>query len=242
MLWVKKYKPHKLSDIIGQDDIIENIRNFIDNNNIPNMLIYGHNGTGKTSLIHAICNEYYGNTYYDCVLDFNASDDRGIKAIRSSIKKFVSTKSYTKKIKLVILDEFDNITIDAQYALRRIIENFSSNVRFCFICNFIHKIIPSIISRCVFIQMNNISIDSVEKFLINKRKITNKQKINLIYTFAGEGDLRQILTFLQYHKHKKYITFDDIYEYFYNVNKNTFMGIESAIKKKIATIHYHISY
>lgn len=232
-LWTQKYKPKVIDDIIGQEHIKKILNNALKNNHIEHMLFYGSNSTGKTSSIHAFCNQYYGKYYKDCVLDLNASDDRGINIIRNNIKQFAGTKSllHNKVVKMVILDEVDNMTIDAQYALRRIIELYTSNVRFCLICNYLHKIHTAIYSRCVILKFKTLSYDDINNKL-SSLNIFNfvEEKKKLIYELSNK-DLRKIYTFLQIYN-KQIITTNDIYEYFYNISYLNYEKLETLFVDK----------
>ena len=183
-LWTQKYKPEKIDDIIGQEHVKKIFRNALNKNHIEHLLLYGSNSTGKTSSIHAFCKEYYGKYYKDCVLDLNASDDRGINIIRNNIKQFANTKSllHNKVVKMIILDEVDNMTIDAQYALRRIIELYTSNVRFCLICNYLHKIHSAIYSRCVILKFKMLTYEDINNklTLLNIFNIDEEKKKNYL--------------------------------------------------------------
>jgi len=222
-----------IDDIIGQEHIKKILNNALNNNHIEHMLFYGSNSTGKTSSIHAFCNQYYGKYYKDCVLDLNASDDRGINIIRNNIKQFAGTKSllHNKVVKMVILDEVDNMTIDAQYALRRIIELYTSNVRFCLICNYLHKIHTAIYSRCVILKFKALSYDDINNKL-SSLNIFNfvEEKKKLIYELSNK-DLRKIYTFLQIYYDQK-ITTNDIYEYFYNISHFNYKKLENLFIDK----------
>jgi DNA polymerase III delta prime subunit len=143
--WIEKYRPTNINSILYNYDIINMINTFIKNKNIPNLILYGSPGCGKTSISNIIINELYDKSK-DMVLELNSSDDRGINVIRK-IKTFAEQKSIlsfinniTNNHKLVILDEADSMTFEAQFALRRIIELYSDNIRFCIICNNIYKI------------------------------------------------------------------------------------------------------
>lgn len=232
-LWTQKYKPDVIDDIIGQEHIKKILNNALKNNHIEHMLFYGCNSTGKTSSIHAFCNQYYGKYYKDCVLDLNASDDRGINIIRNNIKQFAGTKSllHNKVVKMVILDEVDNMTIDAQYALRRIIELYTSNVRFCLICNYLHKIHTAIYSRCIILKFKALSYDDINNKL-SSLNIFNfvEEKKKLIYELSNK-DLRKIYTFLQIYNKQK-ITTNDIYEYFYNISHFNYKKLENLFVDK----------
>ncbi|XP_026684922.1 replication factor C subunit 5 [Diaphorina citri] len=149
-VWVEKYRPSTLDELVSHQDIISTINRFIDENELPHLLFYGPPGTGKTTTILACARKLYTKAQFNAmVLELNASDDRGIGIVRDQIFQFASTKTMHKSsYKLIILDEADAMTNDAQNALRRIIEKFTTNVRFCIICNYLSKIPPAIQSRC----------------------------------------------------------------------------------------------
>lgn len=142
----EKYRPKVFNEILGNEVVVDAIKSLVEKNGLPNMLFYGPPGTGKTTTIRAIAQKIYPEWRLN-VLELNASDERGIQVVRENIKSFAST-SMSGQVKLIILDEADSMTRDAQNALRRIIEDFSENARFCFIANYSHKIIPAILSRC----------------------------------------------------------------------------------------------
>ena len=149
LTWVEKYRPGALQELISHEDIIGTIRKFLHEDKLPHLLFYGPPGTGKTSTILACAKEIYSpREFNSMVLELNASDDRGISVVRGQILNFASTRTiFNSGFKLVILDEADSMTNDAQNALRRIIEKFTDNVRFCLICNYLSKIIPALQSR-----------------------------------------------------------------------------------------------
>jgi replication factor C subunit 3/5 len=153
--WVEKYRPSALQELISHEDIIKTIRKFISEDKLPHLLFYGPPGTGKTSTILACAKEIYSTKECNSmVLELNASDDRGINVVRGQILNFASTRTiFNSGYKLVILDEADSMTNDAQNALRRIIEKFTENVRFCLICNYLSKIIPALQSRYVLLVL-----------------------------------------------------------------------------------------
>jgi replication factor C subunit 3/5 len=158
--FVEKYRPENLDRIISHVEIVKTskylkllthlvVRKFIESKKLPHLLFHGPPGTGKTSCMIAIAKELYGSQYRNMTLELNASDDRGIGVVRDQIKSFCSTQQLMSKgMKLVILDESDSMTGPAQFALRRIVEKYSKTTRFCFICNFVSKIIPALQSRC----------------------------------------------------------------------------------------------
>lgn len=200
--WVEKYRPKKLEDLVSHEDIIKTIRKFIQEDQVPHLLFYGPPGTGKTSTILACAKELYSPQQFpSMVLELNASDDRGIGIVRGQILTFASTRTIFKSgFKLIILDEADAMTQDAQNALRRIIEKYTENVRFCIICNYLSKIIPALQSRCTRFRFGPLSTDQIVPrldYVIEKEELTvsNDGKDALI-TLA-EGDMRKVLNVLQ---------------------------------------------
>jgi len=147
--WVEKYRPATLRDVAAHTDIIDTVNRLIDEGRLPHLLFYGPPGTGKTSTILAVAKQIYGPKAAQMTLHLNASDDRGIGVVRDNIQEFASTRRlFSSGFKLVVLDECDAMTKDAQFALRRVIEKYASSTRFCLICNYVNKIIPALQSRC----------------------------------------------------------------------------------------------
>jgi replication factor C subunit 3/5 len=199
--WVEKYRPKNINEIISHDQNIETIKLLLKNNSLPHLLFYGSPGTGKTSTILSIAKEIYGTNSRLMVMKLDASDDRGINSVREDIKGFAEKSNmFQKGVKLIILDEADSMTFDAQFALRRIIEKYSTSIRFCLICNYENKIIHAIKSRCANFRFSN--IDNIH--IINKlQEIANNENIDLkkeiINTIAilAKGDLRKAINLLQ---------------------------------------------
>lgn len=148
--WVEKYRPTSLSALSEQNHVIETILRLVSKRQLPHLLLYGPPGTGKTTTIGAIARFYYGENVRPMVLELNASDERGIDVVRNEIQSFASScRLFSAEYKLVILDECDNMTKEAQFALRRIIEKHTQHTRFCLIANYASKIIPALQSRCM---------------------------------------------------------------------------------------------
>ena len=198
----EKYRPTKLDEIVYQKDIINILNTTKKQFNIPHLLFHGPPGTGKTSTILAICRQLYGDDFKKKVLELNASDDRGITIIRGKIKDFskMSINTSGPPFKIIILDEADFLTNDAQSALRRCIETNSNVTRFCIICNYINKIINAIKSRCAILYFKPIPKDIIEKqltYIIDKEKlIVNKDFLEKIVDNSN-GDLRKSINSLQ---------------------------------------------
>jgi len=199
--WVEKYRPVTLEDVVSHKDITSTIEKFIEKNRLPHLLFYGPPGTGKTSTILAVARRIYGANYKKQILELNASDDRGIDVVREQIKQFAETRTlFSKGFKLIILDEADMMTQQAQAALRRVIEQYTKNVRFCIICNYVNKITPAIQSRCTRFRFSPLPIPEVEKQVDT---VVNAESVNI--TAAGKvallklskGDMRRALNILQ---------------------------------------------
>lgn len=205
MQWVEKYRPSNLNDISTQHNIIQSLRNGIHTKNIPHLIFYGGSGCGKTSTILALAKELFGNkNMNNRIIELNASDERGINVIREKIKLYakqaVNNDPTIPPWKIIILDEADTMTADSQFALRRIIEEYSKITRFCFICNYHNKIIDPIISRCSLFCFKPITDDDIYSRLkhicIQENFNCSDSLINKIVKFS-RGDLRKAINFLQ---------------------------------------------
>ena len=205
--WIKKYRPTKLTDIKGQKDAISMFNEMLDSNQPIHFLFYGPPGTGKTSSVLSFCNELYGKHFNQYVLSINASYDRTIKMVREKIKPFCKQSTNTFKrngkqidYKFIILDEADTLTQDAQNALRRCIEIYSYNTRFCFMCNYVSNLISPILSRCSVFHFLPIPKTEAVHYLqsiCEKENVCCAEKdIQLVYD-THHGDLRSCLTTLQ---------------------------------------------
>jgi len=206
MQWVEKYRPKKLDEITTQQNIIISLKNGIKTKNIPHLIFYGSSGCGKTSTILALAKELFGENMHNRIIELNASDERGINIVREKIKLYAkqsvntNTSSTMPPWKIIILDEADTMTTDSQFALRRIIEEYSKITRFCFICNYHNKIIDPIISRCSLFCFKPIL---KEHIYIKLKEIADKEEFkcsdNLINKIIkiSRGDLRKAINFLQ---------------------------------------------
>ncbi len=195
-IWVEKYRPAKLDDIILDERTLNIVKEF--KNEIPNLLFVGNPGTGKTTLARVIVNDILGCNY----LYINASDESGIDTIRHNITNFAQTKSFDGGIKVVILDEADGLTPQAQAALRNTMETFAKYCRFILTANYKHKIIPALQSRCQALDIKPVIELAVKRcyyILKNEKvKISDEQKkkfVQLVKRFFP--DLRKAINELQ---------------------------------------------
>lgn len=203
--WVEKYRPKKLRDVTSQEEVVESLKKAIKTKNIPHLIFFGPAGCGKTSTILALGRELFGEKYWDDrIIELNASDERGINVVRQKIKTYAKhSVRLNDKIppwKLIILDEADTMTSDSQFALRRIIEEYSRVTRFCIICNYHNKIIDPIISRCSMFRFKPISKKLIIKKLKEIAKLENMNcSINNLKKIVDicRGDLRKAINFLQ---------------------------------------------
>lgn len=192
----------RLEDLVAHEKIINIITTMIDSDNLPHLLLYGPPGTGKTSTIVAAAKRMYGASKYSSMtLELNASDARGINVVRNEIKEFAGTQQlFSKGVKLIILDEADAMTSDAQFALRRVIEKYTKNARFCLICNYVSKIIPALQSRCTRFRFAPLHPQQIQGRLEEVAKAEKvpitKDGVQAILDLSG-GDMRRVLNLLQ---------------------------------------------
>jgi replication factor C subunit 2/4 len=201
--WTEKYKPEKLEEIYGNKKVVNRFQSYVKNKNLSHLILVGETGIGKTSCIRCLTKELIDKDLYnDAVLELNASEDRGINTVRTKIKMFAQKKIFLKKspFKIIVLDESDSMTDGAQQALRRIIEKYTHNTRFIFICNDVTQIIEPIQSRCAIFKMGIINDKEIKEILT---KICNLEKI--LYDDEGletllltsPGDIRKAINNLQ---------------------------------------------
>ncbi|XP_050309169.1 replication factor C subunit 5 [Anthonomus grandis grandis] len=200
--WVEKYRPSTLDELVSHEDIIKTVSKFIREDQVPHLLFYGPPGTGKTSTILACAKQLYTPTQFQSmVLELNASDDRGIGIVRGQILTFASTRTIFKKgFKLIILDEADAMTMDAQNALRRIIEKYTENIRFCIICNYLSKIIPALQSRCTRFRFGPLSPNQIIprlNYVVDEEKVKISEDGKKALLTLANGDMRKVLNVLQ---------------------------------------------
>jgi replication factor C small subunit len=199
-IWIEKYRPETLSDVYGQDDIVERLESYIAAEDLPHLLFAGPAGVGKTTSATAIAREVYGDDWRGNFLELNASDERGIDVVRDRIKNFARASFGGFDYRIIFLDEADSLTDAAQSALRRTMEQFSDNTRFILSCNYSSQIIDPIQSRCAVFRFGPLPEEAVERQL---REVAEREDIEVTdegmdaLVYAADGDMRRGLNSLQ---------------------------------------------
>jgi replication factor C small subunit len=205
LMWSEKYRPKKLSEVVDQKEIVKGIGSLIKSPDIPHMLFAGPAGVGKTTSALCIAVELLGEQWRKNTLELNASDERGIKMVRERVKEFaasvkLATDKEFGKPKIIILDEADEMTPEAQTALRRIIEDSARTTRFIIVCNYLSQIIEPIQSRCVVFRFTRLPKEEIIDHLqtiCEKEKVKYEEKaIAQIFDATG-GDLRHSINIMQ---------------------------------------------
>jgi len=199
-VWIEKYRPTTLAEVVGQDAITSRLAGYVEREDLPHLLFSGPAGVGKTSAAIAIARERYGEAWETNFLELNASDERGIDVVRERIKHFARASFGGFSDRIIFLDEADSLTSDAQSALRRTMEQFSHNTRFILSCNYSSQVIDPIQSRCAVFRFSAIPDDAVaarirEVAEIEGIELTDDGVDALVY--AAAGDMRKALNALQ---------------------------------------------
>ena len=200
-IWIEKYRPARLVDIVGQDEIIERLSSYVKTGNIPHLLFTGSAGVGKTTAAVTLAREFFGASWQMNFRELNASDERGIDVVRNQIKQFARTTPLgDATFKILFLDEADALTTDAQAALRRTMESYAKTCRFILSCNYSSKIIDPIQSRCAIYRFRPLAAEAVKEEIA---RIAAKE--GLIVTpdamdamvYIAQGDMRKAINALQ---------------------------------------------
>lgn len=249
-LWVEKYRPDTIEGYLGNEAFIDGLKEWIDKNNFPNLLLFGSPGTGKTTAAKLVVKNINCDFLY-----LNCSDENGIDVIRDKVKQFASGATF-KPLKVVILDEADFLTINAQAALRNIIESFSLTTRFIFTCNYVERIIDALQSRLTCFYLASADIKDVAKHLVkildtegieyDKKDIVNivkktypdlRRAINILQSNSVKGkltlteviDSNYIEQIIDEVKSKKKTAFNNIRQIIADNNINDFTGLYKSL-------------
>tara|TARA_B110000879_G_C11179849_1_gene517769 strand:+ start:3527 stop:4534 length:1008 start_codon:yes stop_codon:yes gene_type:complete len=215
--WIEKYRPKNTNEILLDKNLRSKIETILTSRNIGNMIITGEPGTGKTSTVLCIINKLYDEIEKEYnILELNASDDRGLNIINNTIIPFCKKKKYKEKLKIIVLDEADSLTLKAQNLLSSLITLYTKNTRFIFICNEYNKVIESIQSNCLIINYPSISKKNIKKKI---KEISKKENINIDedsindLIFVSDNNIRQVINNMEciYYCYKK-INSETIYK------------------------------
>ncbi|MBS3118607.1 replication factor C small subunit [Candidatus Woesearchaeota archaeon] len=200
-IWTEKYRPEKFDEVKGQEEIVSRVKAFVEQKNMPHLLFAGPAGVGKTTLALVTAKQLFGLSWRDNFLELNASDERGIDVVRVKVKDFARTKAMGDvPFKIILLDECDALTREAQQALRRTMEMFTKTTRFILSCNYSSKIIEPIQSRCAIFRFKPLSEDNVGeiiKHITEKEGLEVEEEAKKVLLEVSEGDCRRLENLLQ---------------------------------------------
>ncbi|HEV8359510.1 MAG TPA: replication factor C small subunit [Candidatus Thermoplasmatota archaeon] len=200
-IWVEKYRPLKLADVVGQEEVTSRLQAYVKSGNMPHLLFAGPAGTGKTTSAIALARELFGEDWRQNFQELNASDERGIDVVRGKIKEFARTSPLGgASFKIIFLDEADALTDDAQSALRRTMERFAGTARFVLSCNYSSRLIEPIQSRCAVFRFRPLKPEDITKMV---RKVAKEEKLEVskdgleALLYVASGDMRRAINTLQ---------------------------------------------
>jgi len=200
-IWIEKYRPKNLSEVVGQQDVVERLRSYVTTRALPHLLFTGSAGVGKTTCAVALAREMFGDTWNMNFRELNASDERGIDVVRNQTKQFARTAPLgDSTFKILFLDEADALTQDAQAALRRTMENYAETCRFILSCNYSSKIIDPIQSRCAIYRFRPLTDEAISEEMARiakKEGITIDEGAFLAIAYVSLGDMRKAINALQ---------------------------------------------
>jgi replication factor C small subunit len=200
-IWIEKYRPRLLKDIIGQHEIIDRLRSYVAKREMPHLLFTGNAGTGKTTAAVALAREFFGDEWQMNFRELNASDERGIDVVRNQIKQFARTSPFgSSTFKILFLDEADALTNDAQSALRRTMETYAQTCRFILSCNYSAKIIDPIQSRCAiyrFRPLGRQAVSEMVKRISEDQNLSVTDEVTDAIFYIAQGDMRKAINALQ---------------------------------------------
>lgn len=241
--WVQAYRPKTLSQVAEHADTVHAIQEMVKQNTMMNLIFVGPMGVGKSSIATILSQKLYGKNASIMTLRLNASDSRGINDIRMIIQKFAEV--FYEKRRLIILDEVDSMTLDAQLALRKIMDNNNKRVNFCLICNYIRKIHPAILSRSVMFYFNPVNVDTVAerlKTIMDNENRTIDNKVLKELALLCKGDMRQAVHLLYSLSFRDNITSYDVYYFTGNVmpeHRENMYILLSSINRDNFKIMFH---